>query len=509
MSATATAQTADFPIAILGTGFAGLGLAIRLKQQDREDFVVLERASDVGGTWRDNTYPGCQCDIPSHLYSFSFAPNPDWSRLFPTQPEIWDYLRGCADRYGIRPHIRFDTAVQGAAWDEEQGLWRVQTSRGEITATVLVSGQGGLSEPALPAIPGIETFQGAMFHSARWDHDHDLRGERIAVIGTGASSIQFIPKIAPEAGRLTLFQRTPPWIMPHPDRPVRAWEKRLFKALPFTQKLFRAGIYAFFESRVLPFTRKPDLMKAGERIALKHMREQIPGDPELRAKLTPGYRMGCKRILMSNTYYKALAAPNAEVVTDAITEVREHAIVTADGTEHEVDTIILGTGFHVADMPFTDWVTGRGGRTMADVFQGSPQAYLGTTVAGFPNLFLLTGPNTGLGHNSIVYILESQFNYVLDALRVMRERGAAVVEVRPEAQERFNAAVQKQMKGTVWTTGGCASWYIDRNGLNTTLWPGWTWDFRRRTRRFDPAPYVLTPAPARTPESESAQPVAA
>ena len=509
MSATVTARKADFPIAILGTGFAGLGLAIRLKQQGREDFVVVERASDVGGTWRDNTYPGCQCDIPSHLYSFSFAPNPDWSRLFPTQPEIWDYLRGCADRYDIRPHIRFDTAVQAAAWDEEQGFWRVQTSQGELTATVLVSGQGGLSEPALPAIPGIETFRGAMFHSARWDHDHDLRGERIAVIGTGASSIQFIPKIAPDAARLTLFQRTPPWIMPHPDRPVRGYEKWLFKHLPFTQKLFRAGIYAFFESRVLPFTRKPDLMKAGERIALKHMREQIPNDPELRAKLTPGYRMGCKRILMSNTYYKALAAPNAEVVTDAITEVREHAIVTADGTEHEVDTIILGTGFHVADMPFTDWVTGRGGRTMADVFAGSPQAYLGTTVAGFPNLFLLTGPNTGLGHNSIVYILESQFNYVLDALRVMRERGAAIVEVRPEAQERFNAAVQKQMKGTVWTTGGCASWYIDRNGLNTTLWPGWTWDFRRRTRRFDPAPYVLAPAPTHDPEPQPAQPVAA
>jgi cation diffusion facilitator CzcD-associated flavoprotein CzcO len=502
-------QTPDFPLAILGTGFAGLGMAIRLRQQGEDDFVVLERAADVGGTWRDNTYPGCQCDIPSALYSFSFAPNPNWTRLFPLQSEIWDYLRDCADRYGVRQKIRFNTEVQGAEWDEALGFWRVQTSTGELTARVLVSGQGGLSEPSLPDIPGLESFKGTMFHSARWDHDHDLTGKRVAVIGTGASSIQFIPKIQPQVGALTLFQRTPPWIMPHPDRAIRPREKWLFRHLPFTQKLLRAGVYAFFESRVLPFTKKPDLMKVGEKIALKHMREQIPGDAELRTKLTPGYRMGCKRILMSNTYYKALAQPNADVVTDAIAEVREHAIVTADGTEHEVDTIILGTGFFVADMPFAQWVRGREGRTMADVFAGSPQGYLGTTVSGFPNLFLLTGPNTGLGHNSIVYILESQFRYVLDALRTMRARGAGVVEVRPEAQERFNAAVQKQMKGTVWTTGGCSSWYIDSNGLNTTLWPGWTWDYRRRTRRFDPAPYVLSRTPAQAPAPPPAEPVAA
>jgi cation diffusion facilitator CzcD-associated flavoprotein CzcO len=495
-------------IAIVGAGFSGLCMAIRLKREGIDDFVVLELADEVGGTWRDNTYPGCQCDIPSHLYSFSFAPNPNWSRLFPTQPEIWDYLRSCADRYGIRPHIRFGHEVQDARWDEAEGFWRIGTSQGELTARVLVSGQGGLSEPQLPDIPGIEDFAGAMFHSARWDHDHDLKGERVAVIGTGASSIQFIPKIQPEVGRLTLFQRTPPWIMPHPDRPVRGYEKWLFKHLPITQKLFRAGIYAFFESRVLPFTKKPDLMKAGEKIALRHMEKQIPVDPELRAKLTPGYRMGCKRILMSNTYYRALAQPNADVVTDGIVEIKPHAIVTADGTEHEVDTIILGTGFYVADMPFTDWVTGRGGKTMAEVFDGSPQAYLGTAVAGFPNLFLLTGPNTGLGHNSIVYMLESQFSYVLDALRQMRERGLGVVEVRPEAQRRFNEKLQASMKDTVWTTGGCASWYIDRNGLNTTLWPGWTWDFRRRTRRFDPEPYVLSPVPTGAP-GRSADPVPA
>jgi cation diffusion facilitator CzcD-associated flavoprotein CzcO len=486
-------------IAILGTGFAGLGIAIKLKEAGEHDFVVLERAEDVGGTWRDNSYPGCQCDIPSHLYSFSFAPNPNWSRFFPTQPEIWDYLRSCADRYGIRPHIRFNHEVTGAEWDEAGGFWRVQTSQGELTAQFIVSGQGGLSEPQLPDIPGVESFAGRMFHSAQWDHDYDLRGKRVAVIGTGASSIQFVPKIQPEVAQLTLFQRTPPWIMPHPDREVRGYEKWLFRHLPFTQKLFRAGIYAFFESRVLPFTKKPDLMKAGEQIAKRHMRKQIPDDAELRRKLTPTYRMGCKRVLMSNTYYRALAQPNADVVTDPIAEIRPDAVVTAGGEVHEVDAIILGTGFYVTELPMGDWVRGRGGRTLAEVFDGSPQGYLGTTVAGFPNLFLLTGPNTGLGHNSIVYMLESQFTYVLDALRVMDRRGAGVVEVRPEAQRAFNAEIQKAMKGTVWTTGGCASWYIDRNGLNTTLWPGWTWDFRRRTRRFDPKPYVLSPAPAVAP----------
>ncbi|MFL5846197.1 MAG: flavin-containing monooxygenase [Solirubrobacteraceae bacterium] len=494
-------RTPDFPLAILGTGFGGLGLAIRLKQRGESDFVVLERGTDVGGTWRDNTYPGCQCDIPSHLYSFSFAPNPDWSRLFPTQPEIYEYLRGCADRYGVRPHIRFGHEVQRATWEEAHGFWRVQTSQGELTARVLVSAQGGLSEPRLPDIPGIESFKGTLFHSARWNHDHDLRGDKVAVIGTGASSIQFIPKIQPDVERLTLFQRTPPWIMPHPDRPVRGYEKWLFKHVPITQKIFRAGIYTFFESRVFPFTRKPDLMKVGEKIALRHMAKQIPDDAELRAKLTPGYRMGCKRILMSNTYYRALAEPNADVVTEAISEVGPDFIRTAGGARHEVDTIILGTGFYVADMPFTEWVTGRGGKTMAEHFDGSPQAYLGTTVAGFPNLFLLTGPNTGLGHNSIVYILESQFRYVLDALDKMRAQGVATLEVRPEAQRAFNESVQKAMKDTVWTTGGCASWYIDRNGLNTTLWPGWTWDYRRRTRRFDPAPYVATAAAAPDPEA--------
>ena len=504
-AADGAAETADFPIVILGTGFAGLGLAVRLKRAGMHDFVLLERASDVGGTWRDNTYPGCQCDIPSHLYSFSFAPNPDWTRLFPIQPEIQAYLRRVADDFDVRRHIRFDHEVTGATWDEDAALWRIETSQGPLSANIVVTGQGGLSEPAIPDLPGLVRFEGAKFHSAEWDHEHSLDGERVAVIGTGASAIQFIPYIQPKVGKLTLFQRTPPWVMPHPDRPIRDSEKRLFRRFPVTQRLFRAAIYAFFESRVVPFTMKPDLMKAGERIALKHMKQDVP-DPELRRKLTPRYRMGCKRVLMSNTYYKALAQPNADVVTDGIKEIRERSIVTADGTEHEVDTIIFGTGFHVTDLPMTEFVRGRGGRTMAEVFAGSPQAYLGTTVAGFPNMFMLTGPNTGLGHNSIVYILESQFNYVLSALRTLKKRGAGVFEVRPEVQQAYNAELQEQLQGTVWNSGGCSSWYIDRNGKNTVLWPTWTWKYRQRTAHFDVDSYTLEPgrSPAWTSASATA-----
>jgi cation diffusion facilitator CzcD-associated flavoprotein CzcO len=492
---TTGGEIPDFPIVILGTGFAGLGLAIRLKQAGREDFILLERAGDVGGTWRDNTYPGCQCDIPSHLYSFSFAPNPNWSRLFPTQPEIWDYLRDCAQRFGITEHIRFDHEVTAAAWDDAAARWRIETSQGPLTAAVLVAGQGGLNAPSIPSLPGLDRFEGTAFHSAEWNHDHDLAGERVAVIGTGASAIQFIPYIQPEVKALTLFQRTPPWVMPHPDRPVTPFQRRLFRALPFTQKLFRGAIYAFFELRVFPFTKAPNLLKLGERVALKHMREQVP-DAELRAKLTPTYRMGCKRVLMSNTYFPALAQPNVEVVTDGIAEVRERSIVTADGVEHPVDTIIYGTGFHVTDLPMAGWIRGRDGRSKAESFHGSPQAYLGTTVAGFPNLFLLTGPNTGLGHNSIVYMLESQFSYVIDALRTLAARDAGVVEVLPDVQARFNAEIQEQLQGSVWNTGGCSSWYIDVNGVNTVLWPSWTWAYRRQTRHFDAGHYRLDPAPA-------------
>ncbi|HKE81395.1 MAG TPA: NAD(P)/FAD-dependent oxidoreductase [Solirubrobacteraceae bacterium] len=476
-------------IAIVGSGFAGLGMAIRLRQEGIEDFVVLERAGDLGGTWRDNSYPGCACDVPSHLYSFSFAPNPDWTSTFSPQPEIWDYLRRCAQRYGVTDHIRFDHEVLEAAWDADAQRWHVETSQGPLTAEVLVMGTGPLSAPAIPDLPGLDRFEGATFHSATWDHDHDLGGERIAVIGTGASAIQFVPKIAPQAERLHVFQRTAPWIMPRPDRPLRPWERRLYRALPGAQLLMRAGIYWAREGFVVGF-RHPRVMRHAERLALRHLGRQVR-DPDLRRRLTPSYRMGCKRVLISNDYLPALTRPNVDLITDRIAEVRARSIVTADGAEREVDAIIFGTGFHVTDMPAAERVHGADGRTLAEHWRGTPQAHLGAMVAGYPNLFFLVGPNTGLGHNSIVFMIESQCNYVLSALRLMDERGAAELDARPEAQAAYNARLQERMRGTVWTSGGCASWYLDANGRNSTLWPTFTWPFRERTRRLDPAEYTM------------------
>jgi len=491
-------QQDDVRVAIVGSGFSGLGMAIRLRQAGIEDFVVLERADDLGGTWRDNSYPGCACDVPSHLYSFSFAPNPEWTSTFSPQREIWDYLRGCAQHYGVVPHIRFGHEVRDAAWDDDAQRWRVETSQGALTARALVLGTGPLSEPAIPDLPGLDSFEGATFHSATWDHDHDLEGERVAVIGTGASAIQFVPQIQPRVGRLHVFQRTAPWIMPRPDRPLRPFERRLYRALPAAQLLMRAGIYWARESFVLGF-RHPRAMRLGQRLALRHLHRQVR-DPELRRTLTPSYRMGCKRVLISNDYLPALTRPNVEVLTDAIAEVRPRSIVTADGAERAVDTIIFGTGFRVTDMPAAARVRGRDGRTLAEHWQGSPQAHMGAMVAGYPNLFFLVGPNTGLGHNSIVFMIESQCNYVLDALQVMRDADAAELEVRPEAQAAYNARLQEQMRGTVWTSGGCASWYLDANGRNTTLWPTFTWPFRERTRKLDPAQYELrAPRAARQP----------
>src|SRR3954471_16210428 len=482
-------ETTHFRVAIVGTGFAGLGMAIRLKQEGIHDFVVFERADDVGGTWRDNTYPGCQCDVPSHLYSFSFAPNPDWSRTFSRQPEIQDYLRRCAAHFGVIPHIRFRHAVTGAHWDDDAQQWEVETSGGTFTAQVLVAGMGGLSEPSIPAIPGLENFEGPAFHTAQWDHDVDLRGKRVAVIGTGASSIQVVPHIQPEVEQLHLFQRTPAWIMPHPDRPLSEREHTLYQRFPLLQRAMRGAIYWARETFVIPFV-KPRLARFPETQARKFIAKQVK-DPELRRKLTPDYTIGCKRILISNDYYPAVAQPNVSLETGGIREVRERSIVTSDGREIGVDAIVFGTGFHVTDMPAAQRVRGADGRTLSETWAGSMQAYLGTSIAGFPNLFMLVGPNTGLGHNSIVFMIESQVEYVLGALRTMEAQDIASVDVRHEVQDAYNAELQESLEDTVWSTGGCASWYLDDTGRNTTLWPGSTWPFRQRTRRFDPAAYEL------------------
>ena len=490
---------AHVPVAIVGAGFAGLAMAKAL-EDDGTDYVILERAADLGGTWRDNSYPGCKCDVPSHLYSFSFAPNPDWSSTYSPQPEIQAYLRRCAEDFGIVRRIRFGHEVRSCRWDGAERRWHVETSAGGLTAGVLVAAQGPLSEPAAPALAGLDAFEGTMFHSARWDHDHDLTGERVAVIGTGASAIQFVPQIQPAVGHLSLFQRTPAWVLPHTDRPISARERTLYRRVPAAQRAVRTGVYWMRELTAYGLTRDQRMLRPVERLARKHLAAQVP-DPELRAKLTPAYSPGCKRLLLSNDYYPSLTAPNVEVVTDGIAAVRPRSIVTVDGTEHEVDTIILGTGFKVTTPPIAGIVCGKDGRTLAEAWAGTGmRAYNGTAVSGFPNLFMLAGPNTGIGHTSLVVMIEAQVRYVVDAMRTMRDRGVAAVDVRPAVLEAWADEIHRKMGSTVWSTGGCASWYLDDHGRNTTLWPDFTFRFVQRTRRFDPEHYELVAA--RRPERE-------
>ena len=484
-------------VAIAGSGFGGLGLGIRLLQSGTRDFLIFERAGDVGGVWRDNSYPGCACDVQSHLYSFSFAPNPDWSRAYSPSAEIWAYLRRCALDFGVMPHIRFHHEIKNAAWDAAAGCWVLETNRGRFTADVFVAAVGALSEPKLPAIPGLDRFGGKLFHSARWDHDYALEGRTVAVIGTGASAIQFVPQIQPRVGKLHLYQRTPPWIVPRNDFAFSDRAKRIMRTVPLARRLERAALFVRRELFAIPFLH-PRLARVAERLALRHLEAQVP-DPALRARLTPSYRMGCKRILVSDDYLPSLTQPNVEVVSESIREVTPTGVVTDDGRERPVDAIICGTGFQVTEMPFGRHVRGRHGQTLDDVWQGSPKAHVGLSVHGFPNFFFLLGPNTGLGHTSVVLMIEHQIEHVLGALRHLRAQRLAAIEPRAEAQAEFVAEVDARMRSTVWMTGGCSSWYLDRTGRNSTLWPGTTLAFRRRVSRFDAREYEATPSPARWP----------
>ena len=482
----------DVTVAIIGSGFGGIGMAASLRRAGITDVVLLERAADLGGTWRDNSYPGAACDVPSHLYSFSFAPNPDWSRSFSPQPEIWDYLRRVAAEEGVTGKIRFGQEVTSARWDPAARLWRVETTASTLTARFLVSAAGPLSDPMIPDIPGLDTFAGSVFHSATWDHHYDLTGRSVAVIGTGASAIQFVPQIQPLVSQLTLFQRTPAWIMPRHDRPISRWERWLFRHVPATQQTARACIYCGREAYALAFVKNPAIMRAAQAVALRHLHRQI-ADPDLLARLTPSYRMGCKRILLSNDYYPALTQPNVSLVTDGITEIREKSVLTSDGIAHPVDTLIFGTGFHVTDFPLARRIFGPDGVSLASRWSAKPAqtAFRGTTTAGFPNLFVLTGPNTGLGHTSQIFMIEAQIRYVLSALVHARRHGIDRIEVRPEAQAAYDRVVQRKMRRTVWVTGGCKSWYLDADGRNVTLWPDFTWIYAWQARRFDPSNYDL------------------
>ncbi|HJE23508.1 MAG TPA: NAD(P)/FAD-dependent oxidoreductase [Methylorubrum populi] len=475
---------------IVGAGFSGLAMAIRARQAGFDRFLVLEKSAGIGGTWRENTYPGAGSDVPSFLYSLSFAQKPDWSHLFARQPEIEAYLKGLAVEHGLAPHLRLETQVHRASFDEAAGLWRVETDRGPFAARVLVGAMGALHHPSLPRLPGLERFAGPAFHSARWDHACDLRGKRVGVIGTGASAVQFVPEIVGTVAHLTQFQRSAPWILPRGDRPTGGIQRLLLRT-PLLRRLYRASLFWRREvAALLGFTRVSKVTALAEMAARRHLAVAV-ADPDLRRRLTPDYRLGCKRVLLSDDYYPALARPDVSLVTAPIREVLPHGIVTEDGAEHPLDVLIFATGFSPGGSLLRTEVFGRGGVSLLQAWRDGADAFRGLSVAGFPNFFLLLGPNTGLGHNSVLLMVEAQVAHVLDALRRLRAQPGAALEVRTQAQARFRAEVEARMKDSIWMRGGCGSWYLDRAGRNRTLWPGTVGDYVRGTRRLDPQDYDL------------------
>lgn len=477
-----------YDVLIIGAGISGLGAGIKLLENDFSNFAILEKASGVGGTWRDNTYPGCECDVPSALYSYSFAQNLCWSKTFAGQAEILRYVQDTADQQGVSRYIKFNNPVERAQWIEEAGYWQVKTPTETFVSRTLVSCSGYLHEPIIPAIPGLEGFSGKIFHSSRWDHEHDLSGERVAVIGTGASAIQFVPKIQPEVKHLSLFQRTPQWVLPKMNRSFSSLEQKVFgwRALLNT---WRKMLYGSFEGLGVGF-RHPALLKQLQRLGTMNLRSAIK-DPELREKLTPNYTLGCKRVLMSNEYYPALTKDNVSLHAAGVESVEGNTVIGSDGSKAEVDTIILGTGFFVTEPPIAAHVFDAAGRSLADHWQDRMQAYRGTTIAGLPNFFMVLGPNLGIGHNSAFVVIEAQIGYIIDALTTMRSKQLSRVEVRAEVQANFNAEVQRDLQGTVWNTGGCASYYLDKNGVNSVGFPWSTFKMRALLSEFDEDSYLL------------------
>jgi cation diffusion facilitator CzcD-associated flavoprotein CzcO len=474
-------------IVIVGAGFGGLAMAIALVRAGIRSFTILERASTLGGTWRDNTYPGAACDVPSHLYSFSFAPKHDWTRAYSQQPEILGYLQACAKRYGLGDHIRYDADVVAATYDDGRERWRIDVAGSDpIEADIFISACGQLNRPAYPAIPGRESFAGDAFHSARWRHDVDLRGKRVAVIGTGASAVQFVPEIAPLVSSLSLFQRSAAYVIPKADRQYGRLEQLAFRYVPFWQRLSRVQKYVTHETRVLAFAYFKALTALPRTSFRRHLQKQV-ADEHLRKALEPGYAIGCKRVMISNDYFPALARENVEVVSEKIERITATGIVTADGRERPFDAIVYGTGFDATHFLVPMRVSGREGRDLHDVWRGGAHAYLGIVVPGFPNFFMIYGPNTNLGHNSIIYMLESQVRYVMSAIAAY-ERGVAPLEVRADVERAFNDRLQKRIGKSVWAAG-CDSWYINENGVNANNWPEFTFEYRRRTRAIDLADF--------------------
>jgi cation diffusion facilitator CzcD-associated flavoprotein CzcO len=476
-------------VGIVGAGFGGVGMAIKLKQQGYTDLTVFERGDTVGGVWRANTYPGAACDVPSHLYSFSFAPGHNWSRRYAPQAEILTYLADVSAKYGVDPHLRLGTEVTDASFDGDAGRWTLETSDGESHEfDVLVTACGQLTRPAIPAIPGAGEFEGRAFHSAEWDHDHSLEGSRIAVIGTGASAIQFVPEIAPSAERLTIYQRSAPWIIPKVDREYPEWERRVFERYPARVAAARAGFFAFFETFTYGFTGKPWMM-APFRAVANSARKRALADPELRAAATPDYQMGCKRVLFTADWYSTLSRDDVELLNGPVERITGGGVVGPDGVERLADTIIYGTGFQSHNFVAPMRIHGRDGRELNEVWADAPEAYLGTAVSGFPNLFVLYGPNTNHGSGSVPYTLECQYRYVLDAIRRLRASGSRFLDLRPEVQSAWRREIAERSERSVWRAGGCTSWYLNADGQNTNNWPGPWLEYRRRTKQLDPAEY--------------------
>lgn len=471
-------------VAILGAGFGGICMAIQLKLAGFHDFTLYEKADALGGTWRDNTYPGAACDVRSHLYSFSFEPNPDWSRAYASQPEILRYLEHCVDKYGLRPHLRFQSELESARFDASRGVWCLRTRGGQaLEADIVVSGVGQLNRPYIPAIPGLESFDGTRFHSARWDHGHDLSGETVAVIGNGASAIQFIPQIAPKVGKLLIFQRSPNWVIAKGDRAMTRVEKALFRHLPWLAALKRAAIHWELEARFFAFRKDSPLSGLFEQVARWHLRWQV-SNPKLREALTPDYPIGCKRVLLSDDYYPALQRENVELVTQGLERIEGRRIVTQDGRTHEVDTLIFATGFEATSFLAPMRFEGLGGRTLEEEWKEGAEAYLGLAVPGFPNFYMLYGPNTNLGHNSIISMLELQVRYIVQCLQAMREKDLLWLDVRREAMVAFNTELRRNLSQTVWAAG-CHSWYKTASGKITNNWSGFVTDYERHTRHPD------------------------
>ncbi|EKF76150.1 monooxygenase [Alcanivorax hongdengensis A-11-3] len=475
-------------VLIIGAGFAGLGMAIRLKQAGIDDFVILERASAVGGTWRDNQYPGAACDIPSNLYSYSFAPNPDWSRSFSGSGEILDYIHHLVSEFDLQKHIRFEKNVTDLCFDEGKGIWTATTDRQETFAgRAAIMAQGPLSNCSFPAITGIEDFQGHKIHSARWDHDYDFAGKRVAVIGTGASGIQIIPELVKVAGHVKVFQRTPGWVLPRPDFTTPQWNKALFRKLPASQQAMRNLLYWTHESMALAVIWNSPLTRIAERLARLHLRRQVK-DRWLRRQLTPDFTIGCKRVLVSNDYYPALQKDNAKLITWPIARISEQGIRTVEGIEHQVDCIVFATGFDVSHSGTPFPVRGRNGRLLGDEWQGGAQAYKSINVSGYPNLFMTFGPNSGPGHNSALVYMESQLDYALKGIRKILAEDLKILDVKESVQHQYNKGIQKRLSRTNWNSG-CKSWYLTADGFNATMYPGFATQYAAQMADFEEADY--------------------